>query len=527
MKDVEIRPSMGIDYPMIDPKTFRSEKSVYERNCEKLNDGLCQVFSYNMWLNTVEKLEFEALLTIICVEFRFLHIINCLKELYDWRKDRLLDMRPDFFLGLLHNVANRMQTLTDFVHQSHRLIRNIMAENDCLAKERDKLVENFRSLTDWLYAITDNGEVRKMANRMFKEQELNYNPSMFMTKGDSFGDHSLAVMNSLVVLSLPINWKKTNADYEAMFDNSYADFLNNDGWQSRKQEWALEIENKCEIYVQNEQGTKKDFYKGIWNRVFRHEDELLMKFGIQHVNATSENGKAIMGRRLFESMNRRKTANSDGPPKMTEADLNEYFLCIAQRQYVAEELGKLPHSSVKEHPTDELPQLKAETLLKNKVDTPNRKTFMRHEADERKLPSIMRDANKQLFDNRHTLVEGSVAWKDYHVAVCLSFYLCDSKNADWSLFAGLSRAFYKSFDKKEFTTMCTYEQFHKTQNKLYNVDFKKIIANNNSSEFNDKKIGHGTLKMWYRFYHRLLPIFNLHLPAHDPALENNGIIKLK
>ena len=151
---------------------------------------------------------------------------------------------------------------------------------------------------------------------------------------------------------------------------------------------------------------------------------------------------------------------------------------------------------------------------------------MKHEVDERKLPSVMRDANKQHLDNRHMMVEGSVAWKDYHVAVCLSFYLCDSKNADWSLFAGLSRAFYKSFDKKEFCTMCTYEQFHKTQNKLYNADFKKIIGYKNASDFNDKKIGHGTIKMWYEFYHRLLPIFKLHLPERDPAIENSGFIKL-
>lgn len=140
MKGVEIHHSMGMDYPMIDPKTFRNEKSVYERGCEKLNDSLCQVFNYNVWLDTVDKLEFEALLIVICVEFRFLHMMNCLKELYEWRKERLLDMRPDFFLGLLHNVANRMQTLTDFVHQSHRLIRDMIVENDCLAVEREKLV---------------------------------------------------------------------------------------------------------------------------------------------------------------------------------------------------------------------------------------------------------------------------------------------------------------------------------------------------------------------------------------------------
>lgn len=526
MKEVEIRPSMGIDYPMIDPKTFRSEKSVYECNCEKLNDSLCQVFSYNIWLDTVDKLEFEVLLIIICVEFRFLHMMNCLKELYDWRKERLLDMRPDFFLNLLHNVAKRMQTLTDLVHRSHRLIRDMMAGNDYLAVKREKLVEDFRCQTDWLYAITANGEVRKLANRMFKEQELHYNPAMFVTKGDSFGDHSLAVINSLVVLSLPISWGKNNADYEAMFDNSYADFLNNEGWQSKKQEWTLEIENKCDIYVQNGQGTKMEFLKGIWNRIYRYEDELLMKFGIQHVSATSGKGKAIMGRRLFESMNRCKTANSDGPPKMTEADLNKYFLCIAQRQYVAEEMGKLTLSSEKEHPTDEVPLQTEKTLVKVKVDIPNRKTFMRHEANERKLPSIMRDANKQELDGQHHAVTDGVGWKDYHVALCLLFYLRASNNAVPAILSGLTRAYYNSFDKKEFTTICSYEQFHKTLNRLNDVDFKKVIACKTVNEIKDEKIGHGTLQKWYKFYHRLLPIFKLHLPECDPAIEKGGFIKL-
>ncbi len=526
MKDYEIMPTMGVDYPMIDPKLFRSEKSAYEQNCEKLNDSLCQVFNYNVWLDSADKFEFEALLVIICVEFRFLHMMNCLKGLYEWCMGRLLNMRHSFFLDLLHKVAARMQTLIDFVHKSHRLLRNMLTEDNILTLKRALLVKDFCKQTDWLYAMTADGEVRRLANSLFKEQELHYNPAMFITRGVSLSDHALAVMNSLIVLSLPMTQEKTNDDYEAMFDKSFADFLNSDGWKTRKPEWMLEIESKGDIFVQHGHGTKAEFLKGIWNQLYRHEDELLRKFGIQHVSVASGNGKAIMSHRLYESLNRKRAVDDDDPPQMTDADLREYFLCLAQRQYITEEIGKIQPPPVKVRQTEVLPppvDIVSETV---KTKTSSKKTFMKHEVDERKLPSVMRDANKQHLDNRHMMVEGSVAWKDYHVAVCLSFYLCDSKNADWSLFAGLSRAFYKSFDKKEFCTMCTYEQFHKTQNKLYNADFKKIIGYKNASEFNDKKIGHGTMKMWYEFYHRLLPIFKLHLPERDPALEKSGFIKL-
>ena len=524
MKGDEIRPTMGMDYPMIDPKAFRSDKSDYERNCEKLNDSLCQVFNYNVWLDTVDKLEFETLLVIICVEFRFLHMMNCLKELYEGRKERLLNLRPDFFLGQLHKVAKRMQTLTDFVHRSHRTLRDMLVGDNCLRVEREKTVERFRKQTEWLYAITVDGEVRRLANHLFKEQELHYNPAMFITKGDSFGDHALAVMNSLVVLSLPINRKKTNDDYEVMFDKSFDDFLNSENWKNKKQDWELEIESKGDIYVQNGHGTKAEFLKGIWNRLYRHEDELLEKFGIQHVSVNTDNGKAIMSRRLFESLNRHDA--TDGYPQMTHADLQEYFLCLAQRQHVADEIDKLPPPPVEESQTNEMPPSPKEQPEKEKNHAPTKKSYMLHEADERKLPSVMRDANRQHLEGQHHAVIDGVGRKDYHVALCLMFYLRASNNAMPAIFSGLTRAYYNSFDKKEFTTMCTYEQFHKTLNKLNELDFKKVIACKNVDEVRDKKIGHGSLHKWYVFYHRLLPIFKLHLPERDPAQEKNGFIKL-
>lgn len=515
-----------MDYPTIDPKLFRGEKSAYEQNCEKLNDSLCQVFNYNVWLDSAVKFEFEALLVVICVEFRFLHMMNFLKELYEWRMGRLLNMRHSFFLDLLHKVAARMQTLTDFVRKSHRLLREMLTEDNILTMKHNQLVKDFCEQTDWLYAMTADGEVRRLANRLFKEQELHYNPAMFVTRGESLSDHALAVMNSLIVLSLPTAQEMTDDEYKAMFDKSYGDFLNSEGWKNRKPEWMLAVESKGEIFVQHGYGTKGEFLKGIWNQVYRHEDELLNKFGIQHISVNSGNGKAIMSRRLFESLNRKSNTDDSDPPQMTDADLREYFLCLAQRQYLTEEIGKLPPPSAKEPQKEELPQSPAKKAEKAKVTAPSKKTFMKHEADERKLPSVMRDANKQCLDGQHTLVEGSVVWKDYHVAVCLLFYLCDSNNADGGLFSGLGRAFYKSFDKKEFLTMCSYERFNTIQKKLRDEGFKKVIACKSASEFDDKKMGHGTMKMWYEFYHRLLPIFKLHLPERDPAQEKNGLIKL-
>jgi hypothetical protein len=117
-----------------------------------------------------------------------------------------------------------------------------------------------------------------------------------------------------------------------------------------------------------------------------------------------------------------------------------------------------------------------------------------------------------VLDGQHHAVTDGVGWKDYHVAICLLFYLRASNNAEPAILSGLTRAYYNSFDKKEFTTICTYEQFHRTLNKLNDVDFRKVIACKSVNEVKSEKIGHGTLQTWYKFYHLLLPIFKLHLP---------------
>ena len=509
---------MGMDYPTIDPKTVRSEESDYYRNCEEFGDSLCQVFNYNVWLEGKEKFAFEALLVVLCVEFRFLQMMKYLRGFYEWRCGRLLNMRHSFFMEQLLKVAKRMQTLTDFVHWSHRLLRNMLVDGDRLTEERTKLKEDFRKETEWIYAMTADDKVCKLANAMFKKQELHYNPAMFTTKGDSFGDHAVAVMNALIVLSLQEIKPKTAEEYEAMFDKSYEDFKGCCYWRDKLAEWDMEIESDCDVYVREGYGTRLEFLKGIWNSAYRSEDELLRKFGLQHVSVSNGNGKAVMSRRLYEALNRKRTSDSGALPQMSDADLREYFLYQAERQHVSELIKQEDGTDGETTTTGEGTVTTGENTgeqdeIKHKES--EKKMFMRHEADERLLPVMMNGGNTLCLDNCHLVVENSVKWKDYHVAVCLSFYLWDSNNADAALFSGFSRAFYNSFNKKDFPTMCSYEQFRKTQSKLYKEDFKKAIACKNSDEVKDVKIGHGTMKMWYQFYHRLLPMFKPHLPPRN------------
>ena len=529
MEKIEIRSSLGLDYPTIDPNTVRSEKSDYYRNSEEFGDSLCQVFNYNLWLEGKEKFAFEALLVVFCVEFRFLQMMKCLHEFYEWRCGRLLNMRHSFFMEQLRRVAERMQTLTDFVHWSHRLLRDMLVDGDRLTEERNKLIENFRKETEWLYAMTADGKVRKLANAMFKKQELHYNPAMFTTKGDSFGDHAVAVMNALIVLSLHEIKPKTAEEYKAMFDKSYADFQGSSYWRDKLAEWDMEIESDCDVYVREGYGTRLEFLKGIWNSAYRSEDEHLKKFGIQHVSVSNGNGKAVMSRKLYEALNRKNASDGYVLPQMSDANLREYFLYLAERQHVSELIKQEEGADYETTTTSEGTMAKGENTDehdKKKHKGNERKVFMRHEADERLLPVMMNGGNALCLDNCHLAVENSVKWKDYHVAVCLSFYLWDSNNADAALFSGFSRAFYNTFSKKDFPTMCSYEQFHKTQSKLYNENFKKAIACKDADEVKDVKIGHGTMKMWYQFYHRLLPKFKTHLPPRNFIDPSNGHIKL-
>lgn len=521
----------GNDYPPMKLPKQENATSSFDEKCNGLEELVSRCYDFFMWYAEQPKYRRYELYSTVFLECLFLQILSYIHETDDMRGRVFLDERLELFLKLLKILNARMRTGHLFIRSSNEILVDESKNNAShFVETRRETIEGFQEHEDWLKAFCHDECKKAQIHALADKLQLNYPMKMFGCMGDDFDQHANMTFNALMKLALPSMANYSEDEFTQVFKNSINTFKKGSSWKAIEAQLEEDIEHdltgaNCDTY-----GAKMARVKDLWWKPTRLAIRVLLgKFGITYVNVLSGNNMGQIGRQIYERLNGIRIDKNDDSPleRMSNDDLCRYLKLESELQFFAVKIEEFRVQVENEHKkTDEQPV--AETTIPEtaKTKNPSKKTFMKHDADERKLPSIMRDANRQHLDNRHMTVEGSVAWKDYHVAVCLSFYLCDSKNADWSLFSGLSRAFYKSFDKKEFKTMCTYEQFHKTQNKLYGSDFKKIIACKSATEFNDKKIGHGTMKMWYEFYHRLLPIFKLHLPERDPVLEKGGFIKL-
>lgn len=422
-----------------------------------------------------------------------------------------------------------MQTGHLFIRASNvALTEELKSDNGYLSSMREDVVEGFKKHIEWLKPLTDNPKNRERVKKLAKQLNLNYQMKMFGCMGDDFDKHTNMVLNALMVLTMPSLIDSNEEEFVKVFDNSIDTFRKSRSWmvlEAQLEEKLNDDLKNCGSYATKMAKTKEDWWKPKKEAV----EQWLRRFGITYINVLSQDKKGMVSRQIYERLNKIRIDKQDESHfvPMTNNDLCQYLKLESELMFYAnkiEEFRKLEEGEHKD--TDEKPITENAMAEKDKEATPSKKTFMKHEADERKLPSVMRDANKQHLDGQHHAVVYGVSWKDYHVALCLMFYLRTSNNAVPAILSGLTRAYYNSFSKKEFTTMCTYEQFHKTMNKLNDFDFKKVIAYESVDEVKDVKIGHGTLQKWYEFYHRLLPIFKLHLPERDPEQEKNGFVKL-
>ena len=519
----------GNDYPPMKLPKQENADSSFEEKCNGLEELVSRCYDFFMWYAELPKCRRYELYSTVFLECLFLQMLSYMHETDDMRGRVLLDERLELFLKLLKMLNARMRTGHLFIRSSNEILVDEIKNNAShFVETRCETIERFREHEDWLKAFCHDDGKKAQVNALADKLQLNYPMKIFGCMGDDFDQHANMTFDALMKLALPSMANYSEDEFTQVFNNSINTFKKGSSWKAIEAQLEEDIEHdltgaNCDSY-----GAKMARAKDLWWKPTRLAIRVLLgKFGITYVNVLSGNNKSQIGRQIYERLNGIRIDKNDDSPleRMSNDDLCRYLKLESELQFFAnkiEEFRKLEEESHKRK-EETAPDGGTE---KAKDTTPSKKTYMKHEADECKLPSIMRDANKQHLDGQHHAVVYGTSWKDYHVALCLMFYLRSSNNAVPAILSGLTRAYYNSFDKKEFTTMCTYEQFHKTLNKLNEFDFRKVIACKSVDEISDEKIGHSTLQKWYKFYHRLLPIFKLHLPVRDPALEKDGFIKL-
>ena len=523
MKENEIRPTMGMDCPPMKLPKQENADSRFEEKCSELDDYISKCHTFFMWYGRRGKNRHDEIRSIVFLECLFLNMLNAISCIIKMRGRLLLNECLNQFESRLNELNREMRDGHIFIRTSKMVLKEEQArDGSCIANIRQDVIDGFRKHQEWLVPLTSSNVIRERVRQLANRLQLYYQMRMFGCAGDDFDQHANMVFNALMILATPSMADANEENFGTMFQNSIDTFRKGSSWLTLQAQLEEKLKSDIKSYTSYEE--KMSRVKEYWWKPKKEAIErMLGQYGITYINVLSEEYMMQVSRLLYNRLNNIKNDKNDDSPfvPMSNDDLCLYFRLESELQLITSKI-----ESYRQQISIKPPSPPEQEQEKNRRAVPTKKTFMRHEADERKLPSVMRDANRQHLEGQHHAVIDGVSWKDYHVALCLLFYLRASENAFPAILSGLTRAYYNSFDKKEFTMMCTYEQFHKMLNKLSSVEFKKIIACKNTNEFLDEKIGHGTLQKWYKFYHRLLPIFKLHLPERDLAQEKNGFVKL-
>ena len=479
------------------------------------------VLNHYQWLGAGEDDKNERVCALEHLGYLLHRVLHISQNVYEERGTVLRDEHCDWAVVAVKNIDDHASNIETFVEEAEVLLQ--WALDGHATESQLQLIKSFKGYMLWLHQLAKDEALMGRVSDKCRSMNLHHGFGLFGVGIDNFRQQSFAAINTLCLLTVPSHTDATTEDFARLLQVSLDTFCESSYWTDIKAQLEEDIMADFEAKKYTTYSAKMERLKERWWGPTREKiKDDLKRFGIPYINTLSELHKGTLGRRLYERLNLVRIDNDDknSLEKMSNDDLCRYLKLESELRFIASKIEYYrKQAEIKSTPSPE------PDSPKDKVMVPPRKSFMLHEADERKLPSVMRDANRQHLEGQHHAVIDGVGWKDYHVALCLMFYLRASNNAVPAILSGLTRAYYNSFDKKEFATMCTYEQFHKTQNKLNELDFKKAIACKNVDEVRDQKIGHGSLHKWYVFYHRLLPIFKLHLPERDPALEKGGFIK--
>ena len=133
--------------------------------------------------------------------------------------------------------------------------------------------------------------------------------------------------------------------------------------------------------------------------------------------------------------------------------------------------------------------------------------------EESLLMKTMINATESFLGPDHILIKGTAKWLDYHVLICLLFYLHVNHYGNPSLLYGLRSKFFYYFKKeKRFKTLRSYRQFAQVTTNLLDkeIEFDQVIKNPQKN-VPEKSIGRISLYQWSNLYWDLSKIFEKHI----------------
>lgn len=332
--------SVGQNLPLISPLTFRACKGDFEKKCDYLKTFALDVFNLFQWFGADS--QDERLCSVEYIEHKLLRLLLAIREIYLMRGEQIRDECCLFFSGLLVCIDEKMRKIEKFVQEANGVLQQVLVKDSPdLTPGRLRLISALKDMAVHLHELTSRKEVAAMAEVQADKYNLHYDVKQFLVLGDSFSHQAHSVLNGLLLITIPSLQVEPVRDFGALFDRTLSGFCRNPIWETALLGLKARLMEEYEHREITTNPEKKEYLKRLWCNLSEREHFLLEKFGIQYANIRTAEGKAVMGRRLYESLNGLSSMGTSSVPPMTEEDLREYLLYVAQKQYLDGEIIKL------------------------------------------------------------------------------------------------------------------------------------------------------------------------------------------
>ena len=344
MKDVEIRPSMGIDYPMMKlPKQEKADSS-FEEKCHDLDDIISRCYDFFMWYGGRDKCRCDELRSTLFLECLFLQILTIIHEIIQMRGHLLLDECCDLFRKRLKMLNEKMRAERFIINYSNATVLDELSKDaSWITNERQDAVEGFREHSKWLELLTTSPKNRARAIQLANTLQLNYSMKLFGCMGDDFSQHTNMVFNALMLLTMPSLADYSEQEFAQVFQNSINTFRKSRQWLSIEAQMEDNLKNdlkheNCDTYSAKMARVKEEWWKPRKDAI----ENYLERFGITYINVLSQTNMGQLGRQLYERLNGIRIDKHDETPlvSMTNDDLCQYLKLESELQFFAAKIEK-------------------------------------------------------------------------------------------------------------------------------------------------------------------------------------------
>lgn len=346
------------EWLLMSVEEFKADQYDLDVKFENLRKELVYAFRFFRFYFSRKHNPYAYFEGAVFLEHILAELLRNAKELYLMRGQLIQD---EYYVACEELVVKIDKSMVSIEYTVEKL--NEMVEGKERTKDdefRKRMQAECQRMMQWLHKqVRSDYSQKEIQYLMFKHQ-LHYNTRMNMIRqpGDSFRDHVYAVMNSLVLLSIPLQQTMDSEYYELLFGNTLDYFRSRKVWQKALADWneriAEEYENRQ--LITNEE--KRNFLLGLKQELQRHERLLLRRFGIPYTHK--------LGQELYEHLNKPERTT---PDRMTNADLRELLAYIAQMQELDAKIKALESQNA---PNGSRQKTKAPSeLFSSRVKDPN------------------------------------------------------------------------------------------------------------------------------------------------------------